>query len=174
MLTVMKRYAGKMSPIQFSCNCNYSLITQIKFPVHWTWGLLRMCAACLTPRLNLSSELRPSWNNIQDTFPTGSAQDTTAVREVRQNRLYPETKPVHIVACTDSAVLPIFRSTKKLLSSPCSKGTRNVTLLVLPLDFQVLNANSSCWFIKTQNEGKSGPPHNEFLSKVKCLCRCEA
>ena len=35
-----------------------------------------MCAACSTPRLNLSSELRPSWNNIQDTFPTGSTPDT--------------------------------------------------------------------------------------------------
>ena len=35
-----------------------------------------MCAACPTPRLNLSSELRPSWNNIQDTFLTGSTQGT--------------------------------------------------------------------------------------------------
>ena len=32
-----------------------------KTPVHSTWGLLRVCAACLTPRLNLSSKLRPSW-----------------------------------------------------------------------------------------------------------------
>jgi hypothetical protein len=69
-----------LSPIQFSCDFNYSLITHNKTPVHWTWGLLRVCAACSTPRLNLSSELRPSWNNIQDTFPTGSAQDTTRRR----------------------------------------------------------------------------------------------
>jgi len=32
-------------------------------------GLLRVCAACPTPRLNLKFELRPSWNNIHDTFP---------------------------------------------------------------------------------------------------------
>jgi len=45
--------------------------------VHLSCGLLRVCAACPTPRLNLSFELRPSWNNIHDTFPTGTAQDTT-------------------------------------------------------------------------------------------------
>jgi len=38
------------------------------------WGLLRMCAACPTLRLNLKFELRPSWNNIHDTFPTGTAR----------------------------------------------------------------------------------------------------
>ena len=32
-----------LSPIQFSCNCNYSLITHNKTPVHSTWGLLRVC-----------------------------------------------------------------------------------------------------------------------------------
>jgi len=62
-----------LSPIQFSCNCNYSLIMHNKTPVHWTWGLLRVCAACSTPHLNLSSELCPSWNNIQDMFLTRSA-----------------------------------------------------------------------------------------------------
>ena len=36
------------------------------------WGLLRACAACPTPRLNLKFELRPSWNNIHDMFPTGT------------------------------------------------------------------------------------------------------
>jgi len=36
-----------------------------------------VCATCSTPRLNLSSELRPFWNNIQDTFLTGPATDTT-------------------------------------------------------------------------------------------------
>ena len=73
----------ELSPIQFSCNCGYSLITHNETPVHSTWGLLRVCAACPTPRLNLSSELRPSWNNIQDTFHTGSAQDTTKLLGVR-------------------------------------------------------------------------------------------
>ena len=36
-----------------------------------------MCAAYSTLRLNLSSKLRPSWNNTQETFLTGSAPDTT-------------------------------------------------------------------------------------------------
>ena len=46
-------------------------------PAHLTWGLLRVCAAGPTPCLNLRFELRPSWNNIHNTFPTGTAQDTT-------------------------------------------------------------------------------------------------
>ena len=50
-----------LSPIKFSCNCNYSLLTHNKTPAHSTWGLPRVCAACPTPRLNLSSQLRPSW-----------------------------------------------------------------------------------------------------------------
>jgi len=82
VLTVMKSRWRDLSPIQFSCNCNYSLITHNKTPVHSTWGLLRVCAACQTVRLNLSSELRPSGNNIQDTFATGSAQDTTKTRVI--------------------------------------------------------------------------------------------
>jgi hypothetical protein len=65
-----------LSTIQFSCTCNYSLIMHNKTPVHSTWGLLRVCAACPTPRLNLSSELCPSGNNIQDMFLTGSTRDT--------------------------------------------------------------------------------------------------
>jgi hypothetical protein len=48
-------------------------------PEHLTWGLLRVCAACPTPRLNLNFELRPSWNNIHDTFPTGTARDKVKV-----------------------------------------------------------------------------------------------
>jgi len=63
--------------IEFSCTCSYSLITDNKTPVHSTWGLLSVWSACPTPRLNLSSELRPSGNNIQDSFSTGSAQVTT-------------------------------------------------------------------------------------------------
>jgi hypothetical protein len=51
-------------------------------PVHLTWGLLRVCAGCPTPRLNLKFELRPSWNNIHDTFPTGTAHDTTPLRNI--------------------------------------------------------------------------------------------
>ena len=58
-----------LSPIQFSCNCKYSLITHNKTPVYSTWGLLRVCAACPTPRLNLSSELRPSWEQYPRYVP---------------------------------------------------------------------------------------------------------
>jgi hypothetical protein len=36
-----------------------------------------VCTACSTPRINQRFELRPNWNNIYDTFPTGTAQDTT-------------------------------------------------------------------------------------------------
>ena len=50
-----------LSPTQFSSNCTYSLITHNKTPVHSTWGLMRVCAACPTPRFNLSYELNPSW-----------------------------------------------------------------------------------------------------------------
>jgi len=32
-----------------------------KTPIYSTWGLLRVCAACSTPRLNQSYELRPPW-----------------------------------------------------------------------------------------------------------------
>ena len=48
---------------------------EFTFTSHFKWGLLRACAACPTPRLNLRFELHPSWNNIHDTFPTGTAQD---------------------------------------------------------------------------------------------------
>jgi len=61
VLTEMKSRWWDLSPIQCSCNCSYSLITHNKTPVHSTWGLLRVCAACPTLRLNLSSELSPSW-----------------------------------------------------------------------------------------------------------------
>ena len=49
---------------QFSCDCNYSPVTHNKTPVYSTWGLLRVCVRPARLRLNLSSELRPSWNNI--------------------------------------------------------------------------------------------------------------
>jgi hypothetical protein len=49
---------------------HYSLLCTTE--VHLTWGLLRVCAACQTPRLNLRFELRPYWNNTHDTFPTGT------------------------------------------------------------------------------------------------------
>jgi len=31
-----------------------------------------VCVACATPHLHLKFEFRPSWNNIHDTFPTGT------------------------------------------------------------------------------------------------------
>ena len=50
-----------MSLIHFSCKCNYSIILHNKTPIYSAWGLLRVCAACTTPRLNQSYELRPPW-----------------------------------------------------------------------------------------------------------------
>jgi len=50
-----------MSLIHFSCKCNYSILLHNKTPIYSTWGLLRVCAACPTPRLNQSYELRPPW-----------------------------------------------------------------------------------------------------------------
>jgi hypothetical protein len=40
--------------------------------LHFTWGLLRVCAACPNPRLNPKFEFRPSWNIIHDAFSTGT------------------------------------------------------------------------------------------------------
>jgi len=56
-------------PVQFSCNCNYSLIMHNKTPAHSTWGLLRVCVACPTPRLNQSYELRPFWEQYSRHVP---------------------------------------------------------------------------------------------------------
>jgi len=67
-----------LDSIQFICiSIIHCLCLKKKTPVHLTCGLLRVCAACRTLRLNLKFELRPSWNIIYDTFPTGTAQDTT-------------------------------------------------------------------------------------------------
>jgi len=41
-----------LSPIEFSFNWNYSLITHNKTPVHSNCWLLRVCAACPISRLN--------------------------------------------------------------------------------------------------------------------------
>jgi len=71
--------AGEMSPIQFSCNCNYSLIMHNKTPVHSTWGLLCVCVrpARLPVLTQVPRSSVPPGNNIQDTFLIGSATDTT-------------------------------------------------------------------------------------------------
>jgi hypothetical protein len=45
----------------FSCKCNYSILLHNKTPIYSAWGLLRVCAACPTPRLNQSYELLPPW-----------------------------------------------------------------------------------------------------------------
>ena len=60
-----------LSPIQFSCNCNYSLITHNKTPVHSTWRLLRVRPA-RPPVLTWVPSSVPPGNNNQDAFPTGS------------------------------------------------------------------------------------------------------
>ena len=50
-----------MSRIHFSGKCNYCILLHNKTPIHSTWGLLRVCATCPTPRLNQSYELRSPW-----------------------------------------------------------------------------------------------------------------
>ena len=82
-----------LSPIQFSCNCNYSLITHNKTAVHSTWGLLRVCAACPTPRLNLSSELLPSWEQHPRYFPHRVCSGYNTALIVRIHTV--PSKPVH-------------------------------------------------------------------------------
>ena len=42
-MSVRRARWRELSPIQFSCDCNYSLITHNKTPVHSAWGLLRVC-----------------------------------------------------------------------------------------------------------------------------------
>jgi hypothetical protein len=37
--------------------------------IHSAWGLLRVCTACPTPRLNQSNELRPPWEQHLRNFP---------------------------------------------------------------------------------------------------------
>jgi len=52
---------GENCHIHFSCKCSYSTFLHNKTPIYSTWGLLRVCATCPTPRLNQSYELRPLW-----------------------------------------------------------------------------------------------------------------
>ena len=61
-------------------------------------------SVCSLPNsLNLKFELSPSWNNIHDTFPTGTAQDTA---ERLSSLLYMgllkmlETLHAHIELCS--------------------------------------------------------------------------
>ena len=76
VLTVMKRpTSGNWT--QYSTLVTVLFTVYAQTPAHLMWGLLRVCAACPTPHLKF--KLRPSWNNIHDTFPTGTVQDTTLV-----------------------------------------------------------------------------------------------
>jgi len=53
----------------FQFKCNYSILLHNKTPIYSVWGLLRACAACPTPRLNQSYELRPPWEQYLRYFP---------------------------------------------------------------------------------------------------------
>ena len=53
-------------------------------PVHWMWGLLRVCAACPTARLNLRFELRPSQNNMHVTFTPEPRRIQHVFHEIRE------------------------------------------------------------------------------------------
>jgi len=60
----------ELSPVQFSCNCNYSLITHNKTPVHSTWGLLRVWPARL-PVLTWVPSSVPPGTTSKICFPLG-------------------------------------------------------------------------------------------------------
>jgi len=55
--------------------------------------IARVCGLPNSPS-SLKFELRPSWNNIHDMFPTGTAQDTTAISILTFYLLY--NKIIHI------------------------------------------------------------------------------
>jgi len=78
-----------------------------KTPIYSTWGLLRVCAACPTPRLNQSYELRPLWEQHLRYVP----------HRVRNgyNKI--------IIIIKNPPQLPTFR--EKTLSS--SSGSRGLT-----------------------------------------------
>jgi hypothetical protein len=61
-----------LSPRVFATNSIH--ITQT--PVQSSLGLLRVRATCPSPHLNMRFQLRPSWNNIHDNFPTGTTSVT--------------------------------------------------------------------------------------------------
>ena len=85
------------SPIQFSCNCNYSLITHNKTPVHSTRGLMRVRAAWPTPRLNPSTELRPSWERHPRYVPRRVRNGyNKGVSSIHRNSWNSETNPTVI------------------------------------------------------------------------------
>jgi len=72
---VGRRWAAALHSIHLCVSVLFTVCAQT--PVYLTWILLQVCATCRTPRLNMKFDLRPSSNNIHDTFPTGTAQDTT-------------------------------------------------------------------------------------------------
>ena len=81
---------GNESPAGEICHQYSSVVTAITLWLHTIKlqypllrGLLRVCAVWPTPCLNLSSELRRTGNNIQDTFPTGAPLDTRSHHTAR-------------------------------------------------------------------------------------------
>ena len=89
-----------LSPTQFSCNCNYSLIMHNKTPVHSTWGLLSVCAVCRAPLLNLSYELRPSWEQYSRYVPhrvSNSTRNAPTVAHISERWTADDlTRPKHV------------------------------------------------------------------------------
>jgi len=59
-----------------------------KTPIYSAWGLLRVCAACPTPRLNQSYELRPPWEQYLRYVPHWAATDTTTVMPYRRKTTF--------------------------------------------------------------------------------------
>ena len=90
-----------LSPIQFSLNCNYSLLTHNKTLVHSTWGYWECEPPARLPVLTWVPSSVPPGNNIQDTFPAGSTQDTTqsAQHVSGDNFAHPQENYTVFTAC---------------------------------------------------------------------------
>jgi len=73
-----------LSQIGFSCNCNYSLITHNKTPIHSTWGLLRLCAACWLPVLSWVPSSIPPGTIPKICSPPGPHQIQHICRNLRK------------------------------------------------------------------------------------------
>ena len=88
-------------------------------PVHLTWGLLQVFAACPTPRLNLKFELRPYLNNTHD-VPHRDRAGYSTIHVLRLTQLY--FKVILLLAATFDPQLtiirPILTKKKKKTSSP--------------------------------------------------------
>jgi len=90
----------------------------IKLPIYSSWGLLRVCAACPTPRLNQSYELRPPWEQYLRYVPHRVCNGYNRSISLFQTVLKKETSQ------TNACLPPLcytFQSDTFLLAVPVSR-----------------------------------------------------